>query len=134
MSNLSLAALLPPETDGDILEYLSSTVEQAVEEGDTSVDALCEALSDLLLSYELVKDEETARELCCRLHESLAAAPVGAAAAAATASDAPPARAGRGRRKVATVAARFRTQVRKIGLLPLLPHSKALAGVNHVCC
>ena len=86
-----LASLLPASTDADMLEYLAGTVESTLEDGDgSSVEALSEALSDLLLSYELCADEDEAHALCSKLSEQIAAQ--GAApAAAASSGGAPPA-------------------------------------------
>jgi ABC-type multidrug transport system fused ATPase/permease subunit len=84
-----LTALLPAGTDADILEYLSGTVEASIDEGDVSVGALSEAISELLVSYELVADEAEALTVIEQLHEQLA--PAAAAAAPTSVTDAPPA-------------------------------------------
>lgn len=61
-SEEALSSLLPG-ADADILEYLSATVDEAVESG----ESLVEVLSDLLVSYELAEDETQAAALCEKL-------------------------------------------------------------------
>ena len=65
-----LSALLTTD-DQDILDYVTGTVEQCVEDGETSAEALTEALSDLLISYELAPDEDAASAICVSLSEQL---------------------------------------------------------------
>ena len=83
-----LATLLPPDTDSDVLEYLAGTVEQCIEDGDVSIAGLTEALSELLVSYELAEDEMAAAGMCEKLHVQLASS-VPASADEPTSSDAP---------------------------------------------
>ena len=75
--------------DADMLEYLAGTVESTLEDAGSTVEALTEALADLLLSYELCADEDEAHALCRTLSEQIAANAGGAPAAADDA--APPA-------------------------------------------
>jgi ABC-type Mn2+/Zn2+ transport system ATPase subunit len=90
-----LAGLLPSGTDADTLEYLAGTAEELYEESpaDVTVSALCEALSELLVSYELTPDEDGALGICKQLHEQMAAkaGTGGIDTASASASGAPPA-------------------------------------------
>ena len=65
-----VSALLTTD-DQDILDYVTGTVEQCVDDGDTSAEALTEALSDLLISYELAPDEHAAAAICVSLSEQL---------------------------------------------------------------
>ena len=65
-----LSALLTTD-DQDILDYVTGTVEQCVDDGDTSAEALTDALSDLLISYELAPDEDAASAICVSLSEQL---------------------------------------------------------------
>ena len=65
-----LSALLTTD-DQDILDYVTGTVEQCVDDGETSAEALTEALSDLLISYELAPDEDAASAICVSLSEQL---------------------------------------------------------------
>lgn len=67
-----LTALLPPGTDADTLEYLAGTAEEVFEEApDATVEALTEALSELLVSYEFAADEDAALDICRKLHEQM---------------------------------------------------------------
>ena len=50
---------------------MTGTVEQCVDDGDTSAEALTDALSDLLISYELAPDEDAASAICVSLSEQL---------------------------------------------------------------
>ena len=81
MAASALSRLLPT-ADADILEYLTATVDTALEDGDD----LAEALGDLLISYELCEDEDAATALCGQLSAELksSAAPVAAAATPST--------------------------------------------------
>ena len=71
MSKKHLVAALLTTDDQDILDYVTGTVEQCVDDGDTSAEALTEALSDLLISYELAPDEQAAAAICASLSEQL---------------------------------------------------------------
>ena len=85
-----LSSLLSTDDD-DILDYLAGTVEQCVEDGETSAEALTEALSDLLISYELADDDVAAAAVCTALSEQLAAGGASSSPAdAAQAAGAPP--------------------------------------------
>ena len=81
MAASALSRLLPT-ADADILEYLTATVDTALEDGDD----LAEALGDLLISYELCEDEDASTSLCGQLSSELksSAAPVAAAATPST--------------------------------------------------
>ena len=73
-----LGALPPPPTaDAGILEYLTATVDTALEDGDD----LAEALGDLLISYELCEDRRLYR---CAAFSRSSSAPGAAAAAPST--------------------------------------------------
>ena len=76
------SAASSPTADADILEYLTATVDTALEDGDD----LAEALGDLLISHELCEDEDAATALCGQLSAELksSAAPVAAAATPST--------------------------------------------------
>ena len=82
----ALSGILPAETDEDVRSYLVGTVESVFEEeSDASVEALSEALSDLLVSYELAPEADAAYEMCCLLHAQLAGSqPPASTTAAAT--------------------------------------------------
>ena len=71
MSKKHLISALLTTDDQDILDYVTGTVEQCVDDGDTSAEALTEALSDLLISYELAPDEQAAAAICVSLSEQL---------------------------------------------------------------
>ena len=71
MSKKHLISALLTTDDQDILDYVTGTVEQCVDDGDTSAEALTEALSDLLISYELAPDEQAAAAICASLSEQL---------------------------------------------------------------
>ena len=58
----ALVSLLP-SADDDILEYLTATVDQALEDG----ESLNETLSELLISYDLAGDDVAAEALCTSL-------------------------------------------------------------------
>ena len=91
MAEAAAAALLADKAvDDDVRDYLVGTIDSCLEEGDVSVDALTEALSELLVSYELADDEDTAGAMCRMLHDRLSASPA-AAAAVVTDDGAPPA-------------------------------------------
>ena len=84
-----LVALLLPEADADLVEYLSGTVDSFIEDGGGSLEDLSEMLSELLVGNELVPDAEAAEDICKRIHQQIGSA--AAPAAPASSSDAPPA-------------------------------------------
>ena len=93
MASRILTALLPPETDADILTYLGGTVDSTYEESEdaVTVSTLAEALSDLLLSYELAPDEDAALDICSKLHVRMGQQTTSNSAFCGGANGAPPA-------------------------------------------
>lgn len=88
MASALLSKLLPPGVDGDTLEYMAGTAESIFEENnEATADDLAEALSELLISYELAADEEAALSICRELHVQMSATASGAAPAAVDLSE-----------------------------------------------